>query len=88
MKETKEVVDYLSEVLDDLAGHKSDDGVIDGYEVTQTILANLPAGIKAGAGADKLVSEYKDASEEEKEELYKDMAALALKLAAVLGVLK
>lgn len=86
MKEANEITEFCNNVLDDLQEHKSDDGKIDGFEISRTVAGNLYGGIKAGMGCDKIMGEYKAATDEEKEKLYKDMADIAVKLTALLGL--
>jgi hypothetical protein len=83
IKETKELYQFLSNSIDDLVKHKSDDGKISAAEWIQTVAVNAPAAVKAFVGIDKIDDEFKDASEEELKELALLGADLAQKVAAL-----
>lgn len=62
---TVEVLDFSTQVLNDLAAAKSDDGKISVVEVVQASLKNAPAAVKAAMGADEIALELKDLSPDE-----------------------
>lgn len=83
IEESKEVLAFCDSLVDDLLRHKSDDGKIDGYEITQTLIGNLPAAVRAGTGAGEVQAELKDLSPEEQEELVGMSMVLAMKIVSL-----
>lgn len=83
LKETKEVKEFFVGLLDDLAKHKSDDGKIDTTEWLQTAMSNVPAGVKAMMGIDRVDEELKDLDEAEIREVAGYGVELMQKLAAI-----
>lgn len=80
IEETLEVVRWLNLVAADLAEHMTDDGKLDGFEVTKTLLSNAPGAIKAFSGIDKVDDEIKDLDDSEKEQLVSEAMALVMSL--------
>ena len=65
IKETMEVLEFLTGAMKDLAKHKEDDGKISTAEWLQATMANAPAGLKAVRGIDKVDDEIKDLDHDE-----------------------
>lgn len=72
IKESLEMIEFVDGVVDDLAAGKS---------MAQVVIENLPAGVSALMGADKIDDELKELSDEEKNELLSKAMPVLQKLA-------
>jgi len=86
MPETSDVLKFADDVIEDVVKHVSDDGKIDGFEITQTVLENTPGAIKAGVGASKILEEYQSAPSEDQEKMFAQLSETLLKIAGVFMV--
>lgn len=80
IEEIRDLLNLGESVVEDLEKHKSDDGKIDGMEITQTMVGNIPESIKAYIGYDKIDDEFKDLDSEEAMEIAKRGTAILQKL--------
>jgi len=67
--ETMDLVEFAAKIVGSLAGHKADDGKIDGAEIASTLVTSTPAGISAMVGAGDISAELKDLDDAEREKL-------------------
>jgi len=65
IEETLDIFDYADVVLEKLVYHKSDDGKIDGGEITSTMVTTVPDAVQAIIGAGDVQAELKDLDKEE-----------------------
>lgn len=83
VKNSKEMLVFVDGIVDGMIEAKADDGKISKFEIAKVTLENLPAGIKALMGADKIDDELKELSPEERDELLGMAMPILKKLAGL-----
>lgn len=86
IEETKEVFDFLTMAVEELAAHKADDGKISAIEWAQTVMSTAPAGFKAFSGIEEVDDEVKDLDSAEAKEIAAKGIELGKAVAALLGL--
>lgn len=81
VKETMEVLVWVREVAASLAEHMTDDGKIDGFEITRTLLGSTPSAMAAFSGIANIATELKDLDMSEKEQIMSEAVGIVLLLA-------
>lgn len=88
MPETSDIVEFVDNVVEDLVKHISDDGKIDGFEITQTVIENAPGAVKASMGSAKVIAEYQSAPQEDQEKMFKYLASTVMGIASAFAAKK
>lgn len=80
IEETMELVVAVREVVQDVIGHM-EDGKVDGFEVTRTLVGNAASIMRAMNGVGEVPAELKDLDESEKERLLGESMGLIMIIA-------
>ena len=81
VKETMDVLVWVRELVTSLAEHASDDGKVDGFEITRTLLGSTPSAMAAFTGISEISRELKDLDLSEKERIMSEAVGIVLLLA-------
>lgn len=85
IKETTDVLKFATSLLTQVAAANAD-GKLDGIEIANIAIRQMPAAIEAFSGAQNIRTELADLSDDELREIAEHGLAVALAVGAVFGV--